>query len=114
MSSPALRSIRRQYTGPILVNIPARHQVQLRPKFIFCGFKYQPKRNALLGRDKTGIIGWPLFNPPIQPWSPYLTMSGCMVGYRLWLSQSAGMVPSNTIDPCPILVSNFTALATYS
>jgi hypothetical protein len=92
MSSPALRSIRRQYTGPVLVNIPARHQVQLRPKFIFCGFKHQPKHNALVGRDKTGIIGRPLYNPPhstlvsvpdhvwLCGWLPSLVVTICRNG----------------------------------
>lgn len=65
MSSPASRSICRQYTGPILVNIPAHHQVQLRSILFFCGFQHQPKHNAL-GRHKTGIIDRLLYNPPIS------------------------------------------------
>lgn len=113
MSSPASRSICRQYTGPILVNIPAHHQVQLRPNFFFADSNIS--QNTTPSADtkqalSTGCYTIHLF----QPWYPYLTMSGCMVGYRLWQTQSSGMVPINTIDPCPTFVPNFTALAIYS
>lgn len=100
MSSPASRSIYRQYTGPILVNIPAHHQVQLRPIIFFADSNIS--QNTTPSADtkqalSTGCYTIHLF----QPWYPYLTMSGCMVGYRLWQTQSTGMVPINTLTHVP-------------
>lgn len=110
MSSPASRSLCRQYTGPILVNIPARRLVQLRPRYVFCGFQHQPKHDAL-GRDKTGIIDRPLYNPPISA----LVSVPDQVWLCGWLPTLQVTIYGNDADQhhrsMSILIPNFTALA---